>query len=97
MIMSKIGKILVVDDEVELKSILVESLTNQGYQASGFTSSKAAIKALRELDRQLRRGEVVLHRTCIRRAPIGIRRSPLATYPRKAIIPARLDPKPVER
>ena len=48
MIMSKIGKILVVDDEVELKNILVESLTNQGYQASGFTSSKAAIKALRE-------------------------------------------------
>src|SRR2546423_1548014 len=46
--MSNIGKILVVDDEVELKNILVESLTNQGYQASGFTSSKAAIKALRE-------------------------------------------------
>ena len=46
--MSNIGKILVVDDEVELKNILVESLTAQGYEASGFTSSEAAIEALRE-------------------------------------------------
>lgn len=46
--MSNIGKILVVDDEVELKNILVESLTAQGYEASGFTSSEAAIEALRD-------------------------------------------------
>jgi PAS domain S-box-containing protein len=43
----KIGKILIVDDEVELKNILVEALTSQGYEATGFTSGEAALAALR--------------------------------------------------
>jgi two-component system, cell cycle sensor histidine kinase and response regulator CckA len=42
-----IGKILVVDDEVELKNILVEALTSQGYETSGFTSGEEALEALR--------------------------------------------------
>ncbi|HMG76583.1 MAG TPA: PAS domain S-box protein [Pyrinomonadaceae bacterium] len=47
MVNSSIGKILIVDDEVELKNILVEALTSQGYEASGFTSGEAALLALR--------------------------------------------------
>ena len=42
-----IGKILVVDDEVELKNILVESLSSQGYETSGLTSGDKALAALR--------------------------------------------------
>ena len=45
---TNIGKILVVDDEVELRNILVEALTSQGYEAVGFTSGEAALAALRE-------------------------------------------------
>ncbi len=44
---TSIGKILVVDDEVELKNILVEALTSQGYETSGFTSGEEALEALR--------------------------------------------------
>jgi PAS domain S-box-containing protein len=46
MITSSIGKILVVDDEVELKNILVEALSSPGYQAVGFTSGEEALAAL---------------------------------------------------
>ncbi len=42
-----IGKILVVDDEVELKNILVESLTSQGYETSGLNSGEKALASLR--------------------------------------------------
>jgi PAS domain S-box-containing protein len=42
-----LGKILVVDDEVELKNILVEAFTLQGYLTSGFTTGEAALEALR--------------------------------------------------
>jgi two-component system, cell cycle sensor histidine kinase and response regulator CckA len=45
---SNIGKILVVDDEVELKNILVEALAAQGYETAGFTSGEEALEALRE-------------------------------------------------
>ena len=44
---TQIGKILVVDDEVELKNSLVESLTSQGYETSGLTSGEKALAALR--------------------------------------------------
>src|SRR6266849_4777722 len=47
MISGNIGKILVVDDEVELKNILVEALTSQGYEAAGFTAGEEALTALR--------------------------------------------------
>ena len=43
-----IGKILVVDDEVELKTILVEALVSQGYEAAGFTAGEDALALLRE-------------------------------------------------
>lgn len=48
MIKSNAGKILVIDDEVELKNILVEALTAQGYETTGFTSGEEALVALRE-------------------------------------------------
>ena len=44
---NSIGRILVVDDEVELKSILVEALTSQGNEVLGFTAGEAALAALR--------------------------------------------------
>jgi PAS domain S-box-containing protein len=45
---NRIGKILVVDDEVELKNILVEALISQGYEAAGFTSAEEALATLRD-------------------------------------------------
>src|SRR5688500_4998104 len=44
---TSIGKILIVDDEVELKNILVEALASQGYETSGFTSGEDALAAFR--------------------------------------------------
>lgn len=43
---NKLGQILIVDDEVELKNALVESLHAQGYTAVGFTSGTEALRAL---------------------------------------------------
>jgi two-component system cell cycle sensor histidine kinase/response regulator CckA len=45
---SKLGQILVVDDEVELKNALVEMLNEQGYDALGCSSGTEALSALRE-------------------------------------------------
>lgn len=47
MVNGPLGKILVVDDEVELKNILVEALASQGYETTGFNSGEAALIALR--------------------------------------------------
>lgn len=41
-----VGKILVVDDEIELKNALVEALMSQSYEARGFTDGHAALAAL---------------------------------------------------
>lgn len=43
-----IGKIVIVDDEVELKNILVEALNAQGYEVVGFTAGPKALAALQE-------------------------------------------------
>jgi PAS domain S-box-containing protein len=43
-----LGQILVVDDEVELKRALVETLNAQGYAAVGYSSGTDALAALRE-------------------------------------------------
>ena len=43
-----IGKILIVDDEVELKNVLVEALASQGYETTGFTAGEEALAALRD-------------------------------------------------
>src|SRR6185312_13675418 len=40
--------IVIVDDEVELKNILVEALNAQGYEAVGFTAGPKALAALQE-------------------------------------------------
>jgi PAS domain S-box-containing protein len=47
MVNGPLGKILVVDDEVELKNILVEALASQGYETTGVTSGEAALVLLR--------------------------------------------------
>src|SRR5919206_632071 len=45
---TSVGKILVVDDEVELKNALVEALTSQNFEVAGFTSAREALEALRK-------------------------------------------------
>ena len=42
-----VGKILVVDDEIELKNALVDALSAQSYEARGYTSGHEALEALR--------------------------------------------------
>jgi PAS domain S-box-containing protein len=49
-ISSKLGQMLVVDDEVELMTALVEMLNAQGYDALGCTSGRDALEALRKQD-----------------------------------------------
>ncbi len=43
---SKLGRLLVVDDEVELMDALCETLTDQGYETVGVTDPRAGLKAL---------------------------------------------------
>jgi PAS domain S-box-containing protein len=45
-----LGRILVVDDEIELASILCEMLQQQGYEALSFNNGKDALKALKKND-----------------------------------------------
>lgn len=45
-----VGKILVVDDEPELRSVLVESLQRHGYEVTGCGSGRTALAELRERD-----------------------------------------------
>jgi two-component system cell cycle sensor histidine kinase/response regulator CckA len=45
-----VGRILVVDDEPELRSVLVESLQKQGYEAVGCGSGRKALAELRQHD-----------------------------------------------
>jgi PAS domain S-box-containing protein len=45
-----VGRILVVDDEVELKNGLVDALANQSFDARGYTSGLEALEALRRED-----------------------------------------------
>jgi two-component system cell cycle sensor histidine kinase/response regulator CckA len=47
---NSVGKILVVDDEVELKNALVETLSMQSYEAHGYTSAHEALEVLRHED-----------------------------------------------
>jgi len=44
---SQSGKILVIDDEVELTNVLVEALVSQGYQTRGLNSGAEALAAIR--------------------------------------------------
>jgi PAS domain S-box-containing protein len=45
-----VGKVLVVDDELELKNALVEALSAQSYDVRGYTNGHDALNALREED-----------------------------------------------
>ena len=45
---SPLGKIIVVDDEPELKNILVEALSAQGFEVTGVSSGKKALEELRQ-------------------------------------------------
>lgn len=45
-----LGRILIVDDEVELTNMLQETLAEQGYETVGFTSARAALREFRERD-----------------------------------------------
>jgi two-component system cell cycle sensor histidine kinase/response regulator CckA len=47
---SPAGKIIVVDDEPELKNILVEALSAQGFDVAGFGSGHQALEELRQRD-----------------------------------------------
>jgi PAS domain S-box-containing protein len=44
------GRILIVDDEVELKSALCSMLSMMGFETAGFTSGREALEALKEQD-----------------------------------------------
>jgi PAS domain S-box-containing protein len=44
----ELGRILIVDDEIELMTILCQLLQKQGYETQGFTSAAEALSALRE-------------------------------------------------
>src|SRR5881409_61207 len=43
-----VGQVLIVDDEVALRDVLVQLLNNHGYQAVGYTKPAEALSALRE-------------------------------------------------
>ncbi len=45
---TSLGRVLIVDDEVELQTSMVRSLNRQGYEAQGISSGIEALKALRE-------------------------------------------------
>ena len=45
-----VGKVLVVDDEIELKDALVDSLAAQSYEVRGYNSGSEALEVLRNED-----------------------------------------------
>jgi PAS domain S-box-containing protein len=45
-----LGRLLIVDDEKQLMTVLCEMLTEQGYETAGFTSSRAALEELKQRD-----------------------------------------------
>jgi PAS domain S-box-containing protein/putative nucleotidyltransferase with HDIG domain len=49
----KVGRIMIVDDEVELMTALCEALAGQGYETMGFTTGADALKVLVEQDYDL--------------------------------------------
>ena len=58
---SPIGRILVVDDEVELKNALVDALISQGYEAEGFSDPFAALKHLEAENYDLLLSDLITH------------------------------------
>jgi CheY-like chemotaxis protein len=47
---SRLGRLLIVDDEIELMTALCETLTAQGYETTGLTSAEEALRVLQEQD-----------------------------------------------
>ncbi|MEW6418584.1 MAG: response regulator [Nitrospirota bacterium] len=60
MIKSKLGRLLIVDDEVELVTPLCGLLSEWGYEAVGYTSSKDALETLKEHDFDLLLSDLVM-------------------------------------
>jgi PAS domain S-box-containing protein len=60
MIKSKLGRLLIVDDEVELVTPLCDLLSEWGYEAVGYTSSKDALETLKEQDFDLLLSDLVM-------------------------------------
>jgi PAS domain S-box-containing protein len=60
MIKSKLGRLLIVDDEVELVTPLCGLLSEWGYEAVGYTSSKDALETLKEQDFDLLLSDLVM-------------------------------------
>jgi PAS domain S-box-containing protein len=50
MVSSTLGRLLIVDDEVELKTTLCETLSAQGYDVVGATSPTEALQAMQDMD-----------------------------------------------
>jgi DNA-binding NtrC family response regulator len=46
----KLGRLLIVDDEAELMTILCEILSGHGYETAGYTSGAEALERLKEQD-----------------------------------------------
>src|SRR4030042_4329770 len=60
MIESKSGRLLIVDDEIDLGKSLCGILTEVGYETVGFSSGKDALKALKEQDFDLLLSDLVM-------------------------------------
>jgi PAS domain S-box-containing protein len=60
MIKSKSGRLLIVDDEIDLVKSLCDILTKVGYETVGFTSGRDALKALKEQSFDLMLSDLVM-------------------------------------
>ena len=47
---SKLGRLLIIDDEVELKNALYETLTDEGYEATGASNGAEGLLAMAKRD-----------------------------------------------
>jgi PAS domain S-box-containing protein len=60
MITSKLGKLIVVDDEIDTLTPLCDLLSEWGYEVKGFTSGKDALEALKEKDSDMLLTDLVM-------------------------------------
>ena len=60
MLNSKLGRLLIVDDEIETLTPLCDLLSEWGYEVAGYTSPKDALKELKEKDFDLLLTDLVM-------------------------------------
>ena len=60
MITSKLGKLIIVDDEIDTLTPLCDLLSEWGYEVKGFTSGKDALEALKEKDSDMLLTDLVM-------------------------------------